>query len=128
MNRRRGFFLCALAAVAVWACAQPEKEWFGLADRAGNPVSSPVRARGELYAAYKTPRGTTDKIAFELYFKDEAGGWKLIFLNIQQSDTPAALVREPLVVEDLPPGAYKIVFIRNDKPIGETVFELLATE
>ena len=125
MNGRRKLFICVLAAFFVWACAAEQEPWFGLVGPAGTPVSSPVRPVGELYAAWKSPRGTTDKIAFEFYFKDSVGGWKLIFLNIQKPEKRELLVREPLVVKDLPPGSYKIMFIRNDQPAGETVFELL---
>ena len=127
MNGRL-LFVCVLAAIFVCGCSRSTKEWFGLTDPAGNLVTSPVRVNSELFAAYRSPGETADKIAFQFYFKDSAGEWKLIFLNIQKPDRPARLFREPLAAKDLPPGSYKIVFSRNDMPIGETVFEILPAD
>lgn len=127
MNVRR-MLLCVLTAVVLCGCGRPEAEWFGVEDPSGNRVGSPVRAGLELFAACRLPRDTSDKIAFQFFFKDEAGEWKLIFLNIQKPDRPARVFRENLAAKDLPPGSYKIVFIRNDTPVGETVFKILLAE
>lgn len=128
MDSGRKFVIFVLAVFLLWACAGAQEPWHGVADAAGNPVSSPVRAGSELFAVWRMPQDTPDKIAFQFFFKDAAGEWKLIFLNIQKPDRPARVFRENLAAKDLPPGSYKIVFIRNDEPVAETVFEILPAE
>ncbi len=107
------------------ACSR-ERTWeFYLEDASGNKVNLFLSSGQSARAVYRQDVLFQDAIAFQFFFRDEAGGWKLISLVLEKPKNPAPEVVCDLHAQELPPGSYRVVLFRNDEELSELVFSIV---
>lgn len=107
------------------ACLRAPDAWeFFLADAAGNRLGTSLSAGQTARAVYRPEEPTLDQIGFQLIFQDEKGNWEVLSLVVEKPETPAPEVAFDLHAEELPPGNYLLVLIRNDEELSKLLFTI----
>lgn len=105
-------------------CRKPDRWEFYLADAAENRLGTALAAGQKARAVYRPDEPTTDQIGFQLFFRNEAGDWRVISLVIEKPETPAPFVATDLHAEELPPNSYLVTLIRNDQELSKLAFTI----
>ncbi len=117
--------LALLSLFYLFSACSREADWeFYLEDTAGGRIGLPLAAGAKGQAVYLEDAPFDHQIGFQLFFRDEPGGWKLISLTIEKPDPPAPEAVCDLHAEDLPPGEYRVVLFRNDAELAEQFFAI----
>lgn len=117
--------LALLSLFYLFSACSREADWeFYLEDADGGRSSLPLAAGAKARAVYLEDAPFDHQIGFQLFFRDELGGWKLISLTIEKPDPPAPKAVCDLYAEDLPPGDYRVVLFRNDAELSEQLFAI----
>ncbi len=105
-------------------CRKPDVWEFFLADGAGKRLGATLPAGQAARAVYRPKEPTVDQIGFQLSFRDEQGNWELMSLIVEKPETPAPFVACDLHTEELPPGSYLVLLLRNDKELSTLIFTI----
>ncbi len=107
-------------------CRKPDRWEFYLADPAGNRLGTALAAGQKVRAVYRPEEPTTDQIGFQLFVRDRTEHWEVLSLVLEKPDLPAPFVGSDLHAEELPPGSYLVVLIRNDEELAKLSFTFSA--
>ncbi len=122
---RAASVLALLSLSFILAPLLPAGTWeLLLEDGAGARIDPVVTVGDPARVVYRQEEPFEDAIAFQLFFRDEYGGWKLVSLVIEKPEAPALEVGSDLHTEDLSPGEYRIVLFRNDEEISKLLFSV----
>ncbi len=128
-GKQRRSWRCFPFFIIGGACRKAPVSWeFFLADAAGNRLGTSLSAGRPARAVYRRYEPFQDQIAFQFFFRNEigvwGGDWEVLSLVIEKPETPALEVASDLHAEDLAPGSYLVVLIRNDEELSKLFFTI----